>query len=95
MLFCLEWKYVRMFVLKGNKRLICLVDDFNFSRVSVDIDLYNFVIKKEEFGVSVFLLWLVGWFLGIKKLRSYFFVSNVFISEWEIFVFLDVFLFLK
>ena len=37
---CLEWKHARTFVPKGNKRLTCLVDDLNLSRVSVDIDSY-------------------------------------------------------
>ena len=31
----LEWKHGRTFVPKGNKRLICLVDDLNLSHVSV------------------------------------------------------------
>lgn len=44
---CLEWKHARTFVPKGNKRLTCLVDDLNLSRVSVDIDSYHPVIKKE------------------------------------------------
>lgn len=92
---CLEWKHARTFVPKGNKRLTCLVDDLNLSRVSVDIDLYNPVIKKEEFGASVLLLWLVGRFPGTKKLRSHFLASNVSTSEWEILVPPDVFLFLK
>ena len=33
---CLEWKHARTFVPKGNKRLTCLVDDLNLSRVSAD-----------------------------------------------------------
>lgn len=92
---CLEWKHARTFVPKGNKRLTCLVDDLNLSRVSVDIDLYNPVIKKEEFGASVILLWLVGRFPVTKKLRSHFLAINVSTSEWEILVPPDVFLFLK
>lgn len=31
---CLEWKHARTFVPKGNKRLTCLIDDLNLSRVS-------------------------------------------------------------
>lgn len=31
---CLEWKHARTFVPKGNKRLTCLVDDLNLSRVN-------------------------------------------------------------
>lgn len=34
---CLEWKHARTFVPKGNKRLTCLVDDLNLSRVSADV----------------------------------------------------------
>ena len=33
---CLEWKHARTFVPKGNKRLTCLVDDLNLSRVKRD-----------------------------------------------------------
>ena len=33
---CLEWKHARTFVPKGNKRLTCLVDDLNLSRVSAE-----------------------------------------------------------
>ncbi|XP_015758877.1 PREDICTED: dynein beta chain, ciliary-like [Acropora digitifera] len=31
---CLEWKHARTFVPKGNKKLTCLVDDLNLSRVN-------------------------------------------------------------
>lgn len=30
---CLEWKHGRTYVPKGNKKLICLVDDLNLSKV--------------------------------------------------------------
>ena len=30
----LEWKHGRTYVPKGNKRLICLIDDLNLSHVS-------------------------------------------------------------
>ena len=33
----LEWKHGRTYVPKGNKRLICLVDDLNLSHVSHQI----------------------------------------------------------
>lgn len=46
---CLEWKHARTFVPKGNKRLTCLVDDLNLSRVSVDIDLCHHSINEKEF----------------------------------------------
>ena len=30
---CLEWKHGRTYIPKGNKKLICLVDDLNLSKV--------------------------------------------------------------
>jgi dynein heavy chain len=30
---CLEWKHGRTYIPKGNKKLICLVDDLNHSKV--------------------------------------------------------------
>ena len=32
---CLEWKHGRTYVPKGNKRLVCLVDDLNLSKVTI------------------------------------------------------------
>lgn len=31
---CLEWKHAHTFVPKGNKKLTCLVDDLNLSKVA-------------------------------------------------------------
>jgi len=33
----LEWKHGKTFVPKGNKKLICLVDDLNLSHVSFPV----------------------------------------------------------
>ena len=91
---CLEWKHARTFVPKGNKRLTCLVDDLNLSRVSVAIDLYHPVIIKKEFGASVISPWLVVRLLGTKTMRSHIVASNVSTSECEVLVARDVFSFL-
>lgn len=61
---CLEWKHARTFVPKGNKRLTCLVDDLNLSRVSVDIDLYRQLRNERESGASVISPSPVGPSLG-------------------------------
>lgn len=92
---CLEWKHATTFVPKGNKRLTCLVDDLNLSRVSVDIDLCHHSINEKEFGASVIWPSLVGPLLGTKKMRSHILPSNVSTSDCGVRVALDVLSFLK
>jgi len=92
---CLEWKHARTFVPKGNKRLTCLVDDLNLSRVSVDIVLCHPFKKKREFEANAISWLLVGSLLGTKTIRSHILPSNVPTSECEVRVAPDVFSFLK
>ena len=90
---CLEWKHARTFVPKGNKRLTCLVDDLNLSRVSVD--MCHPLINKNVSGANA-ISWLpVGPLLGTKEIRSHILPSNVPTSDCEVRVAPDVFSFLK
>lgn len=44
----LEWKHTKTFVPKGNKRLICLIDDINYCHVSIDCTLVSHINDRQK-----------------------------------------------
>ena len=48
----LEWKHTKTFVPKGNKRLICLIDDINFCHVSKEFMVYPNQTKMDRSIIS-------------------------------------------
>lgn len=69
---CLEWKHGRTYIPKGNKKLICLVDDLNLSKVLTSV---QYVTRNRKESVQFICLALIC--------KAQFYVVNDFYNQCQ------------